>query len=136
MHTADLHIHNGNYEVSNGINIKISDKQVTTIISYNGCGKSTLLKAMTRIIQYQDGTVIFDGKEISSEHTKQLAKKMAILPQSQESTSGLTVRELISYGRFPYQNAFGKLTKEDKEAIDWAMEVTNTSTFQYQVVDT
>src|SRR5699024_12256712 len=44
--------------------------------------------------------------------------------------------ELISYGRFPYQNAFGKLTKEDKEAIDWAKEVTNTSTFQYQVVDT
>src|SRR5699024_12170909 len=42
----------------------------------------------------------------------------------------------ISYGRFPYQNAFGKLTKKDKEVIDWAMEVTNTSSFQYQVVDT
>src|SRR5699024_2080794 len=136
MHTEDLHIHYGNNKVINGIDIKIPDKQVTAIIGSNGCGKSTLLKAMTRIIPYQDGTVIFDGKEISSEQTKQLAKKMAILPQSQESTSGLTVRELISYGRFPYQNAFGKLTKEDKEAIDWAMEVTNTSTFQYQVVDT
>src|SRR5699024_10578450 len=61
---------------------------------------------------------------------------MAILPQSQKSTSGLTVRALISYGRFPYKNAFGKLTKKDKEVIDWAMEVTNRSSFQYQVVDT
>src|SRR5699024_6641569 len=65
MHTEDLHIHYGNNKVINGIDIKIPDKQVTAIIGSNGCGKSTLLKAMTRIIPYQDGTVIFDGKEIS-----------------------------------------------------------------------
>src|SRR5699024_12595696 len=100
IYTEDLHIHYGNNKVINGIDIKIPDKQVTAIIGSNGCGKSTLLKAMTRIIPYQDGTVMFDVKEISSEQTKQLAKKMTILHQSQESTSGLTARDLISYVRF------------------------------------
>src|SRR5699024_9310716 len=136
MHTEDLHIHDGHNKVIIGIDIKIPDKQVTAIISSYACGKYTLLKAMTRIIPYQNRTLIFVWRYISSKQKKQIAKKMPILPPSPESTSGLTVRELISYGRFPYQNAFGKLTKEDKEAIDWAMEVTNTSTFQYQVVDT
>src|SRR5690625_6933817 len=97
IYTEDLHIHYGNNKVINGIDIKIPDKQVTAIIGSNGCGKSTLLKAMTRIIPYQDGTVIFDGKEISSEQTKQLAKKMAILPQSQERSEEHT-SELQSRG--------------------------------------
>src|SRR5699024_12435324 len=96
MHTEDLHIHYGNNKIINGIDIKIPDKQVTDIIGSNGCGKSTLHKAMTRIIPYQDGTVIFDRKEISSEQTKQLAKKMDILHQSQENRNTLTLRKLIS----------------------------------------
>ena len=135
IHAEGLHIHYGSKEVIKGIDLEIPDKKITAIIGSNGCGKSTLLKAMTRIIPHQAGAIIFDGKEISQEKTKQLAKKMAILPQSQDSTSGLTVRELISYGRFPYQSGMGKLTKYDKEMIHWAMEVTNTSEFQYQTVD-
>ena len=60
---------------------------------------------------------------------------MAILPQSQESASGLTVGELVSYGRFPYQNGFGRLSKKDVEVIDWALEVTNTLDYKFQPVD-
>src|SRR5690606_11274218 len=100
-----------------------------------GCGKSTLLKAITRIISHQSGTIVLDGKNISKENTKTLAKKMAILPQSPESAAGLTVGELVSYGRFPYQNGFGRLTKHDYEVIDWALEVTGTSEFKFRPVD-
>src|SRR5699024_313695 len=135
IHAEELHIHYGHNKIIKGIDLEIPDKKVTAIIGSNGCGKSTLLKAMTRIIPYQQGAVIFDGKMISRENTKQLARKMAILPQSQESASGLTVRELISYGRFPYQKGMGKMTKRDKEAIQWAMDVTNTHAFQYHPVD-
>ena len=135
IHAEELHIHYGHNKIIKGIDLDIPDKKVTAIIGSNGCGKSTLLKAMTRIIPYQQGAVIFDGKMISRENTKQLARKMAILPQSQESASGLTVRELISYGRFPYQKGMGKMTKRDKEAIQWAMDVTNTHAFQYHPVD-
>lgn len=60
---------------------------------------------------------------------------MAILPQTPESAGGLTVGELVSYGRFPYQKGFGRLTKKDVEVIDWALEVTGISDFKYRPVD-
>ncbi|WP_096439238.1 ABC transporter ATP-binding protein [Alteribacter populi] len=117
------------------LSISIPDQQITTIIGPNGCGKSTLLKAITRIIPHASGSVILDGQHISKENTKELAKKMAILPQTPESSSGLTVGELVSYGRFPYQQGFGRLTKRDREMIDWALEVTGIQEFKYRAVD-
>lgn len=90
---------------------------------------------MTRIISYQSGKVVLDGKNISQENTNALAKKMAILPQTQETTSGLTVGELVSYGRFPYQSSLGRLTEKDYNVINWALEVTGTEKFKYQTVD-
>lgn len=117
------------------LSIQIKDHQITSIIGSNGCGKSTLLKALTRILPYQTGGVFLDGKEISSTSTKALAKKMAILPQAPEGAHGLTVFELVSYGRFPYQPLLGHLTKKDHEVINWALSVTGTSRYQYKAID-
>ncbi|MES9681984.1 iron-enterobactin transporter ATP-binding protein [Bacillus sp. AFS001701] len=135
LYTNELTIGYGDRLIVKDLNIKIPDKQITTIIGSNGCGKSTLLKAITRIISHQSGTIILDGENIASENTKLLAKKMAILPQTPESASGLTVGELVSYGRFPYQSGFGRLTKKDIEVIDWALEVTGTKEYKYKSVD-
>lgn len=135
LYTNDLNIGYGESLIVKNLNVEIPDKKVTTIIGSNGCGKSTLLKAITRIISHQSGAVVLDGKDISKENTKILARKMAILPQTPESASGLTVGELVSYGRFPYQKGFGRLTKKDYEVIDWALEVTGTSDFKYRPVD-
>ncbi len=117
------------------LSVKIPNRKITTIIGSNGCGKSTLLKAITRIISYRSGSIILDGKNILKEDTKMLARKMAVLPQTQECKGGLTVGELVSYGRFPYQKGFGRLTKKDYEAIDWALEVTGTKDFKLRNVD-
>lgn len=135
LYTNELTIGYGDRLIVKDLNIKIPDKQITTIIGSNGCGKSTLLKAITRIISHQSGTIILDGENIASENTKLLAKKMAILPQTPESASGLTVGELVSYGRFPYQSGLGRLTKKDIEVIDWALEVTGTKEYKYKSVD-
>ncbi|WP_226681761.1 ABC transporter ATP-binding protein [Sutcliffiella horikoshii] len=135
LYTKDLNIGYGERLIIKDLSIEIPDKQITTIIGSNGCGKSTLLKAITRIISHQSGTILLDGQEIAKENTKSLAKKMAILPQTPESVSGLTVGELVSYGRFPYQKGFGSLTKKDYEVIDWALEVTGTTEFKYRSVD-
>ncbi|MBW8350055.1 ABC transporter ATP-binding protein [Bacillus sp. IITD106] len=135
LYTNGLNIGYGERLIVKGISLEIPDKQITTIIGANGCGKSTLLKAITRIISHQSGTIVLDGKNISKENTKTLAKKMAILPQSPESAGGLTVGELVSYGRFPYQNGFGRLTKHDYEVIDWALDVTGTIDFKFRPVD-
>ena len=135
LYTERLNIGYGEQLIVKDLTVEIPDRKITTIIGSNGCGKSTLLKAITRIISHQSGEVILDGKSISSVNTKTLAQKMAILPQSPESASGLTVGELVSYGRFPYQKGFGRLTKKDYEVIDWALEVTGTIDFKYRHVD-
>lgn len=135
LYTKDLNIGYGERLIIKDLSIEIPDKKITTIIGSNGCGKSTLLKAITRIISHQSGAILLDGQEIAKENTKSLAKKMAILPQTPESVSGLTVGELVSYGRFPYQKGFGRLTKKDYEVIDWALEMTGTTEFKYRSVD-
>lgn len=135
LYTKDLNVSYGDRMIVKNLCIEIPDKKITTIIGSNGCGKSTLLKAMTRIISHQSGSIILDGHSISREHTKVLAKKMAILPQTQESASGLTVGELVSYGRFPYQKGLGRLTKKDIEVIDWALDVTGIIGFKFHPVD-
>jgi len=125
----------GDHSIIEELSMHIPDEKITIIIGPNGCGKSTLLKALTRILPHNNGSVILDGQHISKENTKDLAKKMAILPQTPESAGGLTVGELVSYGRFPYQKGFGKLSKRDQEMIDWALEVTGTEDFKYRSVD-
>ncbi|MBM7554276.1 ABC transporter ATP-binding protein [Thalassobacillus pellis] len=135
LSTENLHIGYDDRMIVKDLSLQIPDKKITTIIGSNGCGKSTLLKAMTRIISHQAGSIILDGGSISKEDTKALAKKMAILPQNPESAAGLTVGELVSYGRFPYQKGFGRLTKKDMDVINWALDVTGTEAFKYQPVD-
>jgi len=135
LHTESVSIGYGERLIVKELSVAIPDRRITTIIGPNGCGKSTLLKAMTRILQPQSGSVVLDGKSISRENTKLLARKLAILPQTPEAASGLTVGELVSYGRYPHQQGFGRLTKRDYEVIDWALQVTGTSDYKTRTVD-
>lgn len=135
LYTEHLSVGYGSGTIVHNLDLAIPDQQITTIIGPNGCGKSTLLKALTRIITDKTGSVFLDGKEIATEHTKELARKMAILPQTPEGTHGLTVGELVSYGRFPFQKGFGRLTKRDHEIIDWALEATGTIDFKYRPIE-
>ncbi|MCM3390482.1 ABC transporter ATP-binding protein [Ureibacillus chungkukjangi] len=135
MNVSNVEVGYDKKVIVNDLTIGIPDSQITTIIGSNGCGKSTLLKAMTRIIPHQKGQIMLDGAEIQKKNTKELAKELAILPQTQDSAVGLLVEELVSYGRFPYQSGFGSLTKEDREIIDWALNATNTYELKTRFVD-
>jgi len=135
LYADEIHIKYGDKLIVENLSVEIPDGKVTAIIGANGCGKSTLLKGLTRMIPHTNGEVILDGAHIAKQHTKEIAKKMAILPQQQEAASGLTVSELVSYGRFPYQKGFGRLTKKDREVIDWALEATGTHVFRDRTVD-
>ncbi|MGT2906846.1 ABC transporter ATP-binding protein [Streptococcus dentiloxodontae] len=117
------------------LSLEIPEGKITTIIGSNGCGKSTLLKALTRIQNLNSGSIFLDGDSIASLPTKEIAKKMALLPQVLEATEGISVYELISYGRFPHQKYLGMLTKQDRDKIHWAMEVTRTTSFANLEVD-
>ena len=117
------------------LSLSIPEGQVTTIIGANGCGKSTLLKALTRIKGIDQGAIFLDGDSIANLPTKEIAKKIALLPQVLEATEAITVYELVSYGRFPHQKYLGTLTKQDRDKIHWALEVTHTIDFANLTVD-
>jgi iron complex transport system ATP-binding protein len=117
------------------LSVHIPEGKITTIIGPNGCGKSTFLKSISRILKPKSGSIFLDGKSIEKQATKDIAKKMAILPQSAEAPPGLTVFELVSYGRFPHQRGFGKLTKEDIRYIEWALEVTGLTELSKRPVE-
>lgn len=135
VNANNIDIGYGEQSIIENLSVEIPQRQITTIIGPNGCGKSTLLKALTRIIPHQSGSILVDGKNVSKEKTKALAKKMAILPQAPESANGLTVKELVSYGRYPHQKGFGRLNRYDHELIDWALDMTNTYTLKEEPVD-
>lgn len=121
--------------IIDNLSVHIPRGKITTIIGPNGCGKSTLLKTIARILKASDGAILLDGKTIATTSSKEIAKKMAILPQTAEAPAGLTVRELITYGRFPHQSRFGKLKQEDTDAIDWALQATNLSEFHNRPIE-
>ena len=124
----------GDTTIINNLDVEIPDGKVTSIIGPNGCGKSTLLKALSRLLSIKDGAINLDGESIHAQSTKEIAKKIAILPQSPEVADGLTVGELVSYGRFPHQKALVVYQLKIKK-IDWALTVTGTSDFRHRSIN-
>jgi iron complex transport system ATP-binding protein len=110
--------------------------KVTAIVGPNGCGKSTVLRALARLLKPDAGTILVDGGDITRTRTKDLARKMAILPQSATAPAGITVRELAGYGRFPHQGLLRSASAGDRAAIDWALDVTQMTGMQDREVDT
>lgn len=133
--TQNLAVAYEDHLVVDDLDMQIPQGRITTIIGPNGCGKSTVLKAVGRILKPKGGVVYLNGDDIRRLTTKEVAQKMAILPQSPQAPAGLTVGELVAYGRFPHQRGFGKLIPEDKKIIQWALEVTRLTEFETTAVD-
>ncbi|WP_296646763.1 ABC transporter ATP-binding protein [Romboutsia sp. 13368] len=128
--TKNLNISYGNLDIVKDLNLDIPKGKITTIIGSNGCGKSTILKTIARIIQAKSGDIFVNNINIKEQSPKELAKVMAVLPQSPQAPSGLTVEELIAYGRFPHQKGFGKMKKEDEDIVTWALKSTGIEEFR------
>lgn len=96
--------------------------EVTALVGPNGSGKSTLLKSMNAELSPEDGTVYFDGRDVESYGTTELAKKLGLLAQQNDAPASTTVRDLAAYGRYPHRGFFEGLSEEDHRAIDQALE--------------
>lgn len=115
----------GKNRIVEDLSFEIPPQKITALIGANGSGKSTILKTMCRIMAPTAGSVILDGKDIHHASTRELAQKLSILPQNPESPEGLTVEELVAYGRSPHKSGYGRLNKEDERIIQWALSVTS-----------
>ncbi|MFC0214604.1 ABC transporter ATP-binding protein [Paenibacillus chartarius] len=135
LHTQKLDIAYEDSLIVEDLNISIPSGKITALVGANGSGKSTILKTMARIMKPKGGGVFLDGNSIHQQSTKEVAKQLAILPQNPIAPDGLTVSELVSYGRFPHQKGFGSLTKEDNDIVRWSIEVTGMADFYDRPVD-
>ena len=125
LKTSDLSIGYDKKIIVNDITVEIPDGKITSLIGPNGSGKSTFLKALARILEPAKGDVYIDGENVQRLDTKTVAQKIASLSQTTTQVNGLTVEEIVAYGRFPYQKGFAGLKEEDHQLIQWALEATN-----------
>lgn len=88
----------GSRTVIDGLDVAIPPGVITTIIGPNGCGKSTLLRTLTRLLKPTGGTVVLDGDDIARLRSRDVAKKLGLLPQAPVAPEGLTVSDLVARG--------------------------------------
>ena len=109
------------------IDLAIPPGKITVLVGANGCGKSTLLRGLARLLKAKSGKVYLDGKDISQLKRKTVAQKLAILSQSPVAPEGLTVRNLVAMGRYPYQNWLQQWSKEDRIKVEEALSITGAT---------
>lgn len=136
IEVKDLEIRYGDKTAVKGADIKIHKGEIVTIIGPNGSGKSTLVKAMSRCLKPSKGEILLDGVNINKIPTKEISKKMAVLPQVKNVSGDITVETLVSYGRYPHLSFGKRLKRDDYEIIDWAIEKTGLKDIKTQNVMT
>jgi iron complex transport system ATP-binding protein len=118
----------GKKKVIDEVSTVFEKGKITSLIGANGAGKSTLIGIITRLIQADEGEIIIEDRPLKQWKEQELARKISILRQSNHLNMSLTIRELISFGRFPYTQ--GKLTKSDWLVVDQAIEYMNLADIQ------
>lgn len=123
----------GDNPVVDNVSLNIEKGKITSFIGPNGAGKSTLLSMISRVMKKDEGEVIIDGRELEKWDTKELAKKIAILKQSNNINVRLTIKEIVSFGRYPHCE--GRLTKEDTKYVDEAIEYMQLKDIEDRYLD-
>jgi iron complex transport system ATP-binding protein len=106
---------------------------VTSIIGPNGAGKSTLLGIVSRLLPMTAGTVTVDGLDVSRTPSDVLARRLAILRQDNHIAARLTVRDLVSFGRYPHSK--GRLTAADRGPIEQALSYLGLAELEHRFLD-
>ena len=117
------------------LQFSVPSSQITAIVGPNACGKSTLLRALARILPPRSGRILLDGKDIHELPTREVAKRLGLLPQAPTAPSGITVKDLVSRGRSPHQSFLQQWSAADQSAVEHAMEMTATADLAERPVD-
>lgn len=105
----------GNQQVLKNIDLTIQKEKITALVGANGAGKSTLLNVIARLITKTSGEIFIDNDNIDNLKPDAIAKKLAVLKQTNHLNLKLTVKELVSFGRYPHSK--GRINKKDREKI-------------------
>ncbi|MEV7414029.1 ABC transporter ATP-binding protein [Streptomyces sp. NPDC089919] len=125
----------GERTVIDALDVTIPEGVVTTIIGPNGCGKSTLLRTLSRLLKPTKGSVVLDGEDIARLRTRDVAKKLGLLPQSPVAPEGLTVADLVARGRHPHQSWLRQWSSDDASVVARALAMTGVEDLADRPVD-
>nr|WP_226643466.1 ABC transporter ATP-binding protein [Mesobacillus subterraneus] len=135
IETEKLTLSYGDSIIINELDIQIPKGEITVFIGGNGCGKSTLLRSIARLLKPKEGAILLEGEAIAQLSTKEVARKMAILPQSPSAPEGLTVLQLVKQGRYPYQTWLKQWSEEDEKSVENALKATGIDHLKDRTVD-
>jgi len=122
LKASQVDIGYGSTRIVQGLSFAPPPGKVTALIGPNGCGKSTLLKAFARILKPLSGELTLDGQAYSALSARQLARQIAFLPQVLPVPEGVSVRQLVAYGRSPHNSLWGRLSGNDQSHVTQAMQ--------------
>jgi iron complex transport system ATP-binding protein len=121
--------------VIDDLDVAIPPGVITTIIGPNGCGKSTLLRTLSRLLKPSRGSVVLDGDDIARLRTRDVARKLGLLPQAPVAPEGLTVADLVARGRHPHQSWLRQWSSDDADVVERALAMTGVSDLADRPVD-
>jgi iron complex transport system ATP-binding protein len=121
LQARDVTVGYGDRPVVHELSLDVPAGQVTSIVGPNGCGKSTLLRTLARLLKPSAGQVLLDGTPIRSMPSRDVARRLALLPQTPVAPDGLRVSDLVARGRHPHQRWFRQWSRDDEEMVDQAM---------------
>lgn len=131
-----LTLKHGKVSIIDQLDVTLPEGKVTAIVGPNGCGKSTLLNGLSRVHTPSSGVVLLDGKNIHSLPSKEVARRLALLPQDTLAPDGITIEELIRFGRHPHQSLLKQWAMDDQEAIRYALHAADLEGLKDRLLDT
>ncbi|WP_322012626.1 ATP-binding cassette domain-containing protein [Paraburkholderia sp. J12] len=117
------------------LTLSVSKHRMYGLIGHNGSGKSTLLKLLARQLQPGAGMLSFAGRHLADWDNRAFARKVAYLPQHLPAADGMTVRELVALGRYPWHGALGRFSQDDERKVAEAIEQTDLARYADRAVD-
>ncbi|WP_405379099.1 MULTISPECIES: ABC transporter ATP-binding protein [Streptomyces] len=135
LRTTGLTLGYGARPVVEDLDLALPPGRITAIVGANACGKSTLLRALARLLAPRSGAVHLDGRDVHAMPTRELARRLGILPQSPIAPEGLTVRDLVTRGRSPHQTWWRQWSNADERAVHDALAATGLTELAGRTVD-
>jgi iron complex transport system ATP-binding protein len=125
----------GATEVLRRVDIAVPPGRFTALIGANGSGKSTLLHGLARLVEPSRGLVLLDGRDIRTLPTRDVARRLGVLPQRPEAPEGLTVGELVALGRYPHRSPLARWSDADAAAVAEAVATTGLTALEERALD-
>lgn len=125
LELKEISINYSDHNIIKNVSLQVEEGEIVSIIGPNGTGKSTILKAISKRTPIASGSIMFNQQPLADLSVKDISKLMCMVSQSNISSHDMTVGELVGYGRLPFKKWYERMSKEDEDIVEWALEQTH-----------